>query len=171
MKTGKPKPNYCRHLILKKMKKIIQCSLTVLFLFTVSVFLQAQSQDEQILKIDSILFNDLSSDVILEKKDSCTIFIKIVHDGWYIAKYEIKYSEDGVEKKIERSSKTKGYSETFNFPCTVKNINLAGWAATGLVWEPWGEIYNKTLDSSNWNKCYKNTGTMLNRNWNNECEN
>ena len=153
------------------MKKTIQLSLTVLFLFTASVgFLQAQISDEQLVEMDTLLFDNQSLDEIVEKKENCTNFIKIIHGGWYTAKYQITYFENNVEKKIEINRKTKGYSETFYFPCTAKNINLSGWAETVLVWQPWGEIYNRTIDASNWNKCYKNTGTMLYRHWNNECE-
>ena len=107
--------------------------------------------------------------LILSMQDSCTQFIKLNHTGYYIAKYEINYTVNDEVKTILLSNKTKGYNETIIFPCRATQIKLKAWAMTGLVWEPWGEIYNKQLDSSTLNKCYNNFGTTLNRQWNNNC--
>jgi cytolysin (calcineurin-like family phosphatase) len=98
------------------------------------------------------------------------VFITFYHQGWYIAKYEVLYDEDGVEKKLEFGYKTQGWLHTHLFSSTVTNIRLKSWAATGFVLNPWGEIYNKPLQPSDLNKCYRNTGTILNRQWDNVCQ-
>ena len=107
-------------------------------------------------------------------KETCesknNIFFRLNHSGGYVAKYEITYNENGVDTKIETGNKTAGYSETFYFPGDATNIKLKGWAMTGLAWDPWGEIYNKSMEPADWYKCYKNVGTTLNRGWNNDCD-
>jgi cytolysin (calcineurin-like family phosphatase) len=98
------------------------------------------------------------------------VFITLYHQGLYIAKYEVLYDEDGVGKKLEFGYKTQGWRHTHHFSSTVTNIRLKSWAATGLVLNPWSEIYNKPLQPSDLNKCYRNTGTTLNRQWDNLCQ-
>ena len=103
-------------------------------------------------------------------KETCeqkaNMFVKLVHGGAYVAKYEVRYNENGGEKLVETGNKTAGWNQTFYFPGDATNIRLKGWAATGLVWDPWGEIYNKTLEPADLNKCFTNTGTTLNRQFN-----
>lgn len=103
-------------------------------------------------------------------KETCqnipNMSIKLIHSGAYVAKYEIKYNNAGEEKKIETGNQTAGWSQTFYFPGDATNVRLSGWAMTGLVWAPWGEIYNKILTPEELkNKCITNTGTTLNRNF------
>lgn len=93
------------------------------------------------------------------------VSITLKHAGAYIAKYEISYSEAGVEKKIEASEKTRGWTQTYVVPPGGTNISLKAWAMTGLVWQPWGEIYNMVLQPRT-DYCYENTGTTLGRAFN-----
>lgn len=97
-------------------------------------------------------------------------FIRLMHNGAYVAKYEIRYTVDGQEQQIQTGNQTAGYQATFEIPATATNIRLHGWAMTGLVWDPWGEFYNKSIESGDLNKCYRNFGTTLNRGWDNDCK-
>ena len=92
--------------------------------------------------------------------------IQLIHSGAYVAKYEITYNNAGKEVKVETGNQTAGWKQTFYFPGDATNVRLGGWAMTGLVWAPWGEIYNKILTPEELkNKCITNTGTTLNRNF------
>jgi hypothetical protein len=99
------------------------------------------------------------------RDDARGISITLKHSGAYIARYEISYSEAGEEKKIEAREKTKGWTQTFVVPAGGTNIRLQAWAMTGLVWQPWGEIYNMVLQPRT-DYCYENTGTTLGRAFN-----
>lgn len=107
-------------------------------------------------------------------KENCqrypNLFIKLNHAGAYVAKYEITWNDNGQDRKIETGNKTAGWTETFYFPGDATNISVRGWAATGLVWDPWGEIYNKKMQAADMNKCLRNTGTTLGRSFDNNCQ-
>ncbi|MCG2419313.1 thiol-activated cytolysin family protein [Aequorivita sp. F47161] len=107
-------------------------------------------------------------------KEECeefpNLFIRLKQDGAYVAKFTIDYTEDGNPKKWESGEKTAGWTKTVNLPYNAKNIQLNGVAATGLVWDPWGEIIKKTLNGNDVNKCYRAYGTTLGRHWDNKCE-
>lgn len=94
--------------------------------------------------------------------DSRGTRITLKHAGGYIAKYELSYSEAGAEKKLEAGEKTNGWTHTYVVPAGATNIKLKGWAMTGLVWDPWGEIYNVDLQPGT-DYCYENKGTTLGR--------
>jgi thiol-activated cytolysin len=140
------------------------------FLFFTQTTLIAQNED---LDDDDETTKTTPSTVALTPESAASeteVFITLYHQGWYIAKYEVLYNENGMKKKIEFGDKTQGWQYTLRFSSSTTNIRLKGWAATGLVWDPWGEIYNKTLQPTDLNKCYRNTGTTLNRQWDNVCK-
>ncbi len=95
--------------------------------------------------------------------------ITIIHKGSYIAKFEVRYSQNGQEKVIEIGNKNMSYREVFIIPFGASNIQIKAWAMTGLVWAPWGQIYDMVLQPGDLNKCYTCTGTTLDRHWNNDC--
>jgi hypothetical protein len=97
-------------------------------------------------------------------------FVKFNHRGAYIARYEITYQdENGKTQSIAIKDKTAGWQQTFYFNKNATQIRIKAEAMTGLVWDPWGLIYDKIIQLSELNKCYRNTGTTLNRQWDNEC--
>ena len=101
-------------------------------------------------------------------------FVKFHHSGGYVAKYEVTWTEaDGSgnytqNRSWESGHKTAGYSGQVDIPGDARNVRLKAWAATGLVWDPWGEIFNVALEGPD-NKCYRAKGTTLNRSWDNSC--
>ena len=56
----------------------------------------------------------------------------------------------------------------FTIPADATNIHLQAWTKTGLVWEPWHGIIDKTYPSPP-NECIKVYGTTLDPKYNNEC--
>jgi len=100
-------------------------------------------------------------------------FVKFRHAGAYVATFEVRWVENDEsgnptrQKKWESGKKTAGYSKQIDLPGDAHSIRLRAWADTGLVWDPWGEILNVALEGAD-NKCYRVTGTTLNRTWDNE---
>ena len=101
-------------------------------------------------------------------------FVKFAHAGVYVAKFEVDWVEPDAngnynQNKIwESGEKTIGYTHQVDLPGDSQGIRLKAWAATGLIWDPWGEILNVALTGPD-NKCYRVTGTTLNRGWDNNC--
>jgi len=101
-------------------------------------------------------------------------FVRLRHSGAYVAKFQVTWEEPdakgnyGVTKNWESGEKTAGYSYQVDLPGDARNVHLRAWAATGLVWDPWGEALNQTLNGPD-NKCYRIHGTTLDRRWDNEC--
>jgi thiol-activated cytolysin len=101
-------------------------------------------------------------------------YVRWQHSGAYVAKFEVDWVEPDergnyTQNKVwESGEKTAGYSEQLDLPGDAQGVRLRAWAATGLVWDPWGQIIDVTLDGPD-NKCYRVTGTTLNRSWDNNC--
>jgi thiol-activated cytolysin len=101
-------------------------------------------------------------------------FVKLAHAGAYVAKFQVSWTEPDAQgnynqnKNWESGHKTAGYTEQIDLPGDAQGVRIRGWAATGLIWDPWGEIMNVALSGPD-NKCYRATGTTLNRRWDNEC--
>ena len=101
-------------------------------------------------------------------------FVKFAHAGAYVAKFQVTWVEaDGQgnytqNKGWESGNQTAGYTQQVDLPGDAQGVRLQAWAATGLVWDPWGEILNVSLNGPD-NKCYRATGTTLNRSWDNNC--
>jgi hypothetical protein len=156
---------------LNNMKKNIFISIFCLLFFSqINTMAQniKQEEEEELLDDSTIKTNPTiqQKDTIIEKDN----FLNIIHQGFYIAKYEMTYKENGVERKIEIGGKTRSFKTTFNLSNTATDIKLKAWAMTGPVWTPWGEIYLLDLQKTDLNRCYRNTGTTLNRQWDHNCE-
>jgi thiol-activated cytolysin len=98
-------------------------------------------------------------------------FVRLVHDGGYVAKFEVTWSEPDskgnlVNKAWGSGEKTAGYSYQQDLPGDAQGVRIKAWAATGLLWDPWGEIMNIALAGPD-NKTYRARGTTLNRSWDN----
>lgn len=97
-------------------------------------------------------------------------FIKLQHRGAYVGRFTVSWKEPDENGKytVPRSwtsgNQTSGYSQTVNLPGDAQGVNLVGEAATGLVWAPWGEAINLTVNGPP-NKCYRIKGTTLGRGW------
>ncbi len=101
-------------------------------------------------------------------------FVKLQHSGAYVAKFEVDWVEPDAQgnynqnKVWESGEKTAGYTHQVDLPGDAQGVRIKAWAATGLIWDPWGEIMNVALNGPD-NKCYRVTGTTLNRSWDNNC--
>ncbi len=99
------------------------------------------------------------------------IWIKIVQAGWYSANFEITWDEPGKPNQSwKEKGKTNGWLETINLAGEATNIRLRMENDTGLVWQPQREIFNKTLQPSDLNKCYRVTGITLGSSYDNNCQ-
>lgn len=101
-------------------------------------------------------------------------FVKMSHSGAYVAKWQVNWqqkSPDGsrdVPMSWESGEKTAGWQQTLGLPGDAHSVRIQAWAATGLVWDPWGEAIHKVINGPD-NKCYRITGTTLGRSWDNNC--
>ena len=101
-------------------------------------------------------------------------FVKLQHSGAYVARFEVDWVEPDSQGNYnqnrvwESGEKTVGYTHQVDLPGNAQGIRIKAWAATGLLWDPWGEIMNVALNGPD-NKCYRATGTTLNRSWDNNC--
>ncbi|MBC7874895.1 MAG: thiol-activated cytolysin family protein [Ferruginibacter sp.] len=95
-------------------------------------------------------------------------FIKLKHDGAYVGRFNVTWQEpnkDGVlvnATPFNSGEKTSGYTFTLPLPGDAVNIKIKGEAATGLVWDPWGEAINIT-ERGPTNCTYVIKGTTLAR--------
>ena len=82
-------------------------------------------------------------------------FLNLQHKGAYIARYyvywdEVTYDKDGVESIRSRQwedngkNRTAGFQTELQFKGNVRNIRVKIQEKTGLVWEPWRTVYNRT---------------------------
>ena len=82
-------------------------------------------------------------------------YLNLHHKGAYIARYyvywdEVTYDKDGVESIRSRQwedngkNRTAGFQTELQFKGNVRNIRVKIQEKTGLVWEPWRTVYNRT---------------------------
>jgi thiol-activated cytolysin len=95
--------------------------------------------------------------------------VKIRHSGAYVAKFSVTWDQPNAQGKPEPKSwesgnKTAGYTATIPLDGDATNIRVQGWAKTGLVWDPWGEIFNE-VEAGPINRTYIAKGTTLGRKW------
>jgi hypothetical protein len=89
-------------------------------------------------------------------------WIKLVHNGMYIAHFDVTWDEPGKpSQKFHSANKTQGYQETLTFGAGTTNIRVHITNDTGLVWEPKHDIINRSLSSAEINKCLIIEGTTL----------
>lgn len=101
-------------------------------------------------------------------------YVKLHHSGAYVARFSVSWKETNdagtarVDHTWSSGNKTAGWGQTVNLPGDATNVKIFAEAATGLVWDPWGEIMNITENGPT-NKCYRAHGTTLGRKWDNNC--
>ena len=82
-------------------------------------------------------------------------FLNLHHKGAYIARYyvywdEVTYDKDGIESIRSRQwedngkNRTAGFQTELQFKGNVRNLRVKIQEKTGLVWEPWRTVYNRT---------------------------
>jgi thiol-activated cytolysin len=99
-------------------------------------------------------------------------FVKVAHAGAYVAKFKVTWVEPdsygtyNQPKEWESGDTTVGFTHQVDMPGDAQGVKIYAWAATGLIWDPWGEIMNISLSGPD-NKAYRATGTTLDRQWDN----
>ena len=82
-------------------------------------------------------------------------YLNLQHKGAYIARYyvywdEVTYDKDGIESIRSRQwehngqNRTAGFQTELQFKGNVRNIRVKIQEKTGLAWEPWRTVYNRT---------------------------
>lgn len=95
--------------------------------------------------------------------------LTLTHRGAYIAKVRLTYTLNGATiKALDEDNLQPGWRKEFEIPATATTIHLELYVATGLVWDPWGDLLNKTWPTPT-TVCVMWTGTTLNRTWTESC--
>ena len=95
--------------------------------------------------------------------------LTVTQGGGYVAWIRVTYQQGGRGvTAVDDSGTSAGWRRVFTIPADARNIHVEAWTKTGLVWEPWKSIIDKTYPSPP-NECIKVYGTTLDPKWNNEC--
>ena len=109
-------------------------------------------------------------------------YLNLQHKGAYIARYyvywdEVTYDKDGIESIRSRQwedngkSRTAGFQTELQFRGNVRNIRVKIQEKTGLVWEPWRTVYNRTDLPLVQKRTIVNSGTTLRPKYDEKVEN
>ena len=109
-------------------------------------------------------------------------FLNLHHKGAYIARYyvywdEVTYDKDGIESIRSRQwedngkSRTAGFQTEIQFRGNVRNIRVKIQEKTGLVWEPWRTVYNRTDLPLVQKRTIVNSGTTIRPKYDEKVEN
>lgn len=94
--------------------------------------------------------------------------VTVFNEGGFVAKFQLRYSENGEPKSFETGEMPLGNKKTYYIPPYAKDVWLVGWEQTGLVWEGWRKVFDLRFSAPP-NQCFKLYGTTLNPKWNNDC--
>jgi Streptogramin lyase len=95
--------------------------------------------------------------------------LTVTQGGGYVARIAVNYTQKGKNVNlVDDSNIGAGWNKVFTIPADATNIHLQAWTRTGLVWDPWHQIIDKTYPSPP-NECIKVYGTTLDPKYNNEC--
>ena len=109
-------------------------------------------------------------------------YLNLHHKGAYIARYyvywdEVTYDKDGVESIRSRQwedngkNRTAGFQTELQFKGNVRNIRVKIQEKTGLVWEPWRTVYNRTDLPLVQKRTIVNSGTTIRPKYDEKVEN
>ena len=109
-------------------------------------------------------------------------FLNLHHKGAYIARYyvywdEVTYDKDGIESIRSRQwedngkSRTAGFQTELQFKGNVRNIRVKIQEKTGLVWEPWRTVYNRSDLPLVQKRTIVNSGTTIRPKYDEKVEN
>ena len=109
-------------------------------------------------------------------------YLNLHHKGAYIARYyvywdEVTYDKDGVESIRSRQwedngkNRTAGFQTELQFKGNVRNVRVKIQEKTGLVWEPWRTVYNRTDLPLVQKRTIINSGTTLRPKYDEKVEN
>ena len=109
-------------------------------------------------------------------------YLNLHHKGAYIARYyvywdEVTYDKDGVESIRSRQwehngqNRTAGFQTELQFKGNVRNLRVKIQEKTGLAWEPWRTVYNRTDLPLVQKRTIINSGTTLRPKYDEKVEN
>ena len=109
-------------------------------------------------------------------------YLNLQHKGAYIARYyvywdEVTYDKDGVESIRSRQwedngkNRTAGFQTELQFKGNVRNVRVKIQEKTGLVWEPWRTVYNRSDLPLVQKRTIVNSGTTLRPKYDEKVEN
>ena len=109
-------------------------------------------------------------------------YLNLQHKGAYIARYyvywdEVTYDKDGIESIRSRQwedngkSRTAGFQTEIQFRGNVRNIRVKIQEKTGLVWEPWRTVYNRSDLPLVQKRTIVNSGTTIRPKYDEKVEN
>ena len=109
-------------------------------------------------------------------------YLNLQHKGAYIARYyvywdEVTYDKDGIESIRSRQwehngkNRTAGFQTELQFKGNVRNIRVKIQEKTGLVWEPWRTVYNRTDLPLVQKRTIVNSGTTIRPKYDEKVEN
>lgn len=109
-------------------------------------------------------------------------YLNLHHKGAYIARYyvywdEVTYDKDGVESIRSRQwehngqNRTAGFQTELQFKGNVRNLRVKIQEKTGLVWEPWRTVYNRTDLPLVQKRTIVNSGTTIRPKYDEKVEN
>ena len=95
--------------------------------------------------------------------------LTLTQGGGYTAWVYLSYKQNGkVVIAQDQQGIANGWRKTYNIPADATQIYLYVRNATGLAWEPWKGVIEKTWPNPP-NECIKIYGTTLDPKWNAEC--
>lgn len=95
--------------------------------------------------------------------------LTVTQGGGYDAWVNLTYTLNGrTIVAQDQTGITIGWHKVYTIPDDATNIRLIIKDATGLVWDPWKTVIDKTWPEPP-NECIKVYGTTLDPQWNNEC--
>lgn len=95
--------------------------------------------------------------------------ITLINGGGYVAQFHVDYTLNGSNVHYDSGEVGAGWNTKRNIPEGATNIRIKAWSKTGLVWEPWKTILERSYPSPP-NECIKVYNTTLDPKWNNECK-
>jgi len=109
-------------------------------------------------------------------------YLNLQHKGAYIARYyvywdEVTYDKDGIESIRSRQwehngqNRTAGFQTELQFKGNVRNIRVKIQEKTGLAWEPWRTVYNRTDLPLVQKRTIINSGTTIRPKYDEKVEN
>ena len=109
-------------------------------------------------------------------------YLNLQHKGAYIARYyvywdEVTYDKDGVESIRSRQwehngqNRTAGFQTELQFKGNVRNLRVKIQEKTGLAWEPWRTVYNRSDLPLVQKRTIINSGTTIRPKYDEKVEN
>ena len=109
-------------------------------------------------------------------------YLNLQHKGAYISRYyvywdEVTYDKDGIESIRSRQwehngqNRTAGFQTELQFKGNVRNLRVKIQEKTGLAWEPWRTVYNRTDLPLVQKRTIINSGTTIRPKYDEKVEN